>query len=249
MSFRQRLQFWAQQKGPWTHILIAVGIAVLILGILMASCTASKGAVNTNAADIAETQTTLATVTNSVGTKASQAALEALESDITDALGDQAADISDLDERTGIAETKLAQARTDITTIQGQIAGVINSPLSATLAGTFGNYTMSVKSDEAGDFMAKVHLVYGPGAGNATSYVDVITDFYGTVNWSVNATVPQYVVVPTYDGTTWSVAEVWWDTGTFGLVADTEKDIDITCAGLDSAWAPGYAYVEVYQAL
>lgn len=227
---------------------MGAGIAVLILIIAMASCVPSKGLVNTNAAGIAEMQNTVTTVTDSVGTKASQAALDALDEKVTNAVGDQAADISDLDERTGIAEVKLTQARTDITTIQGEIAGVLNSSLVATLAGTFGNYTLSVKSDEAGDFMAKVHLVYQPSVGNATSYTDALDDFYASVNWTVNAMVPQYVVVPSFNGTAWDITEVWWNVGTVELTAGTEVALNITCAGLDSAWEPDCIYVEVYKA-
>ena len=244
MNLRQRLQFWANQRGAWTHILMGAGIAVLILIIAMASCVPSKGLVRTNSADIAEMQGTVDVNTNSLGTKASQAALDALESDVTDAMGDQAADLSELDERTAIAETKLAQARTDIATIQGQIDAVINSPLSATLAGTFGNYTLSVKSDEAGNFTAKVHLGYSPPMwvdGGNTTIEEVLAEFSSCFDW----------VTPNvaYNGTAWAANEIIFSVGTFELGTDTEKTLDITCAGLNSTWTPSYVYVEVYKAL
>ena len=240
MNFRERLQFWANQRGAWTHILMGAGIAVLILVIAMASCVPSKGLVNTHSADITEMQNTVGTVTNSVGTKASQAALDALESDVTDAIGEQAADISDHGERLGIAEVKLADARVDITAIQGQIDAVINSPLSATLAGTFGNYTLSVKSDEAGNFTAKVYLGYSPplwvDSGN-TTIEEVLAEFSPSLGW----------VTPNvaYNGTVWAVTEVIFSVGTFSLAADAEIALNITC---NATWEPDYAYVEVYGA-
>ena len=248
-SWKDKLIDWANRKGAWTHILVGAGIALVILAIILAAAMPSKGVVNTNAASIAETQDTVGTIANALGTKASQAEFDALSGDVTDALGDQAADISEIDERTRIAEEKLTQARIDITTIQGQMTTAINSSLTATLAGTFGNYTLSVKSDEVGDFMATVHLVYQPSAGNTTSYADVLDDFYTTVNWTVNATISSYVPVGTFDGTSWGITEIWWNVGTFELVADTEKTFEITCAGLNSMWEPSYAYVEVWPVL
>lgn len=247
-SWGDRLRDWANQRGAWTHILMGAGIAVLIFVIAMAACVPGKGTVSTNAANIAATQSTLSTIETSLGTKASKAQFDVLEEDVADALGDQAAGISDLDERATIAEAKLAQARTDITTIQGQIAEVINSPLTAALNGTFGDYTLSVKSDEAGNFTAKVHFVYSPAVGDAANYTEALGDFYASVNWSANATVPQYMAAPTSDGTMWGIGEVWWNIGVFALTADTEKHLDIICAGLDSSWEPTFVYVEVYRA-
>lgn len=248
MNFRERLQIWVDQRGSWARILIGVAISALILIIAMASCVPSKGVVSTNVEDIADTRSTVATVIESVGTKASQATLEAFEQDINQALGTQAGSISDNTEEINIAKAKLAQARSDITALQGQINSTMHDSLSASLAGTFGNYTLCVKSDEPGNFMAKVHLAYQPAIGNATSYTAALEDLYSTVTWAGNSTVPQYVVVPTCHNTTWGVAEVWWSVGEFTLVADTEAALNITCAGLGSAWEPDYAYVEVYEA-
>jgi len=248
-SWKDKLIDWANQRGAWTRILMAVGITMLIVAIILGAAMPSKGVVETNKVDIGGLKNTMDDVVDGLATKASHNELEDLSETVTNALGDQAADISDVDERTRIAEEKLTQARTDIAAIQEDVAGLTYSPPEGYLTGAFGNYTLHAKSNDAGNFTARVHLVYSPMVVSAANQTAAVDGFYGSVDWSVNATIPGYVPVVAFDGTTWGINEIWWNVGIFELAAKTEKAIDITCAGLNSTWEPSYVYVEVWPVI
>lgn len=124
-----------------------------------------------------------------------------------------------------------------------------NSPPEGYLTGTFGNYTLHAKCNEAGNFTANVHLVYAPAVtvGN-TTYEDALTTFYGSINWTAPA-LKAYVPTLTYNSTAWQVSQVWFNIGTFALTANNETAIDIIFSGLGSAYNATFAYVEVWPVL
>ena len=117
--------------------------------------------------------------------------------------------------------------------------------MSSTSSST-GNYTLSVKSDEAGNFTAKVHLVYSRAFGCNGTYSECQQTFYSGINWTTGT--PAYATEVTFDGTDWSLTELWWNVGPITLAADTEVALNITCTSLNATWEPDYTYVEVYRA-
>jgi len=250
-SFKDSLIDWANQKGAWTRILVAAGIALLVTAIILAAAMPGKGAVNTNKVDIGGLKTTMVAVVDSLDTKASQAELENLSQDVTDTLDDQAGDISGLQTRVGNAESGINEAKTNINAIRNGLKELSNSPPEAYLTGVFENYTLHTKSSEAGIFTANVHLVYLAPiyVGNTTTHDETMSAFYGSINFTASTTTPAYVPVATFDGTAWGISEVWFNVGVFPLAANNEKEIDIECVGLNSTWEPSFAYVEVWPIL
>jgi hypothetical protein len=240
-SFKDRLIDWVNNKGAWTHILLAVGITLLVTTIILAAAMPSKGVVNANAGDIGGLKTTIGTVVDALSTKASQTELDGFSENVTNALDDQARDVTGLRNRVNTAETKLNEARTDITNIQDSLADQVS------LTGTFGNYTLHAKSNVAGNFTANVHLIYSAPiyVGNTTTHDETLSAFYSGISWT--ETTPLYATVATFNGMAWGISEVWWNIGTFELVGNTEKALNIKCTGLNSTWKPSFAYVEVWR--
>jgi hypothetical protein len=256
-----RLTYWADTTGPWTRILTAVGIALVITAIILAAAMPSRGEVEANKVDIGEAQNSIGLISEALATKASQAALDTLEAeldtldeDVTGTLEDQAGDISGLTTRMGNAEHKVSDAQDDITIMQGNITTMQdtlnklpNSPPEGYLTGTFGDYTLHAESSEAGNFTANVHLMYSRAFSCNGTYVECQEYFYSGIDWA-KAT-PAYATIVTYNRTAWGISQVWWNIGTFELEANTEKTIDITCVGLNSTWEPSFAYVGVWPIL
>lgn len=252
-SLKDRLIDWANQRGAWTHILAAVVIALIITAIILGVAMPSKGVVNDNKTDIGELKSTMVAVVDGLATKASQAELDSFAGNVTEALDDQEVDINGLEARANTADNRINEARGNITTMQGNITTMWNdieaitcSPPEGYLTGTFGNYTLHAECNEAGTFTANVHLVYSAPLriGNTTTHDEILSAFYSEIIWV--ETTPTYVAVVTFNGTAWGISEVWWSVGAFELAANTEKEIDISCAWLNSTWEPSFAYVEVY---
>jgi len=248
-SWKDRLIDWVNQRGAWTHILVAVGIALLITAIILGAAMPSKGVVNANAGRISEVQNTIGTITDGLATKASQADLDNLSQSLTDTIDGQDRDIGGLRTRMSAAENGISEARTDITTIQSDMAGLSNSPPEAYLTGTFSNYTLHAKSNEAGNFTTNVHLVYSAPiyVGNATTHDGTLSAFYDDVIWM--ETTPAYAAVATFNGTAWGISEVWWNVGIFELEANTEEEIEVSCAWLNNIGESSFAYVGVWSVL
>lgn len=164
-------------------------------------------------------------------------ALGGLDADTTSAIG-------------GINSTVLGQvASIDGLTLllnglQTDFDNLVCRPPDAHLAGSFGDYTLYVKSNKAGQFTANVHLLYSTpiSAGNVTNYTAAVDYFYAGINW----TLANYLYIPTvsFNGTAWGICQVSFNIGTFTLEAHTESIINISCDGLE--YEPAYAYVETY---
>lgn len=131
--------------------------------------------------------------------------------------------------------------------LQARVRNIICSSPDAHLEGTFGSYTLYVKSSKAGLFTADIHLLYSPpiSAGNTTNYTGAVQYFYDSINW----TEANQVYTPTvaYNGTAWRISKVSFNIGTFMLEAHTEAVIDIIFMGLE--YEPAYNYIEVYPVL
>ena len=248
-SWKDRLTDWANQRGAWTHILVAVGVTLLITTVILAAAMPSKGVVNANVVGIGKVQTTIGTIADGLAKKATRTEFDDLSEVVTDALDDRVGNITGLVSRMNTTEAKLDEARTDITAIQDSLAGLVCSPPEAYLTGTFGDYILHAKSSDAGYFTANVHLVYSAPihTGNTTTHDEILSAFYSGIIWV--ETTPSYAAVATFNGTAWGISEVWWNVGTFELAANDETVMDISCAWLNSAWEPNFAYVEVWPIL
>ena len=177
--------------------------------------------------------------------------LSQTDEEILDALGGLDADTASA--IGGINSTVLSQVASidDLTLLlnglQADFNNLVCSPPNAHLEGSFRDYTLYVKSNEAGEFTANVHLVYSPpiSAGNATNYTAAVDYFYAGINW----TLASYLYIPTvsFNGTAWGIYQISFNIGTFALDAHIESMIDIKCEGLPHS--AGYAYVEVYPVL
>ena len=178
--------------------------------------------------------------------------LSQTDDEILDILGDLDAQDADTTSAIGgINSTILGQvASIDGLTLllnglQTDFDNLVCSPPDAYLDGTFADYTLYVKPDEAGQFTANVNLAYSTpiSAGNATNYTAAVDYFYAGINW----TLASYLYIPTvsFNGTAWGISEVSFNIGTFMSGAHTETMVDIKCEGLPHT--ASYAYVEVYS--
>lgn len=224
-------------KATIIAVAVAIAIAAAISGGMIHELAPSKDAYND---DITRLDGEMAAMTNHV---------VGLTDDMEDILelGALATedDISALQSRMGTAEDKIQEAQEDIANLPG-------SPPEGYLTGDFGSYTLHAKCSIAGNYAAKVNLVYSPpmGVGNATTMDEAVAAFYSSVNWA-EASVPDYICGITYSGntTSWGISQVWWNTGTFELVANTEKSVAVTFGGLNVTYEPDFAYAEVYPVL
>lgn len=131
--------------------------------------------------------------------------------------------------------------------LQVDLDNLICSPPDSYLDGTFGDYTLYVKSNKAGEFTANVYMVYSPplSAGNATNYTAAVEYFYAGINW----TLANHLYIPTisFNGTAWVICQVSFNIGAFILEAHTEATIEIQVEGFD--YTPTVVYIEIYETL
>lgn len=227
-------------------VVAAIAVAAAISGGMVHELAPSKNAHN---ADMTRLDGEMSAMTNHVvGLTDDVDGIVALgplatEDDLV-TIGNQTAgnafNISVLQTRIGTAEDRIQEAREDIANLPG-------SPPEGYLTGTFGNYTLHAKCSTAGNYTANVHLVYSRAFGYAGTYNETIANFYTGINWT-QAT-PAYCTVVTFNGTAWGISQVWWNIGTFELVANAEKVVAITFGGLNSTYEPDFAYVEVFPVL
>ena len=249
-SWKDRLRDWIAMRGPLTHIGLAIVCSLVIVAIILAAAMPGKGLVNTHTTDIGQLKTTMGVISDGLGTKVSLEALNATEQAIEARFEGQNTALNRIEGRLNNADTGLDAIWTQVGNITGYVRylqdKLTNSPPEVSLQGTFGNYTLTAKSAHPGNFTANVHLIYSPAVGNAGNQSAALGYFYAGVNWTVNATIPQYVPVTTFDGTAWGVSQVWWNVGMFPLVAGNMTMLDVTCPGLNITWVPSFAYVEAY---
>lgn len=238
-------------KETLVHIGMAVVIAVCISAIILVTQAPSKGQ---HTADMARLED---------GIVAMGAHVADTDDDVADLATDLATEVGTLEEQDEITQSQLDGVANIVAIHNGSInslgtrianaeadIALFGSPPEGYLTGTVGNYTLHAKSSVAGTFTANLHLVYSPpiGAGNATTYDEAVQAFYGGVNWAA-ANTTSYIPTVSYDGTDWGISQVWFNIGTFALEENDEVAIDIASAGLNSAYEPDFAYVEIYPAL
>jgi len=218
-------------KESLIHIGLAAGVAVIISAIIAVGVSPSTEGINADIARLDESDQALTNIIDALDGQ-NAAAILALHG-INTTVSGQVASIDDL--------------AVLLATLQTEFNNLVCSPPDAYLDGTFGDYTLYVKSSNAGEFIANVHLVYSPPivAGNATNYSAAIQTFYSGINWT---TANQfYIPTAAYNGAAWIISRVSFSIGPFTLEADHESIIDIIVSGL--VYEPTYSYVEVYPIL
>ena len=232
-SAKEALNF---NRGSAIHIAIAVLVAVLITIPVIGKLAPTKSAYDEDMARIDAGMIAQSEGLNGIlglGPLTTQDDLEA----VYDTVAAHTYNIAGLQTRMGNAENKIREAQDNIDTLSG-------SPPEGYLTGTVGNYMLHAKCSASGNFTANVHLVYSPPLwlddGNST-VEEVLGGFSPAINW----------VTPTVacNGTMWAITEVAFNIGIFAMAANTETDVDIKFSGLNSTYAPGFAYVEVWPVL
>ena len=217
------------KKENLSHILIAVGLSALIAFGIATGVSPSIDGVNDNIDSLGQTDDYILTTID---------ALLAQDADTASTMG-------------GINSTVSGQVASInalallLNGLQTDLDNLVCSPPDAYLGGTFGDYTLYVKSSKAGEFTANVHLVYAPplSAGNATNYTTAVEYFCTGVNWT--AANQLYIPTVAFNGTSWVICQVSFNAGTFTVGAGTEAIIPTSCRGLEGQ--PSYAYAEVYS--
>jgi len=227
-------------KETWAHIGMAVGIAILISAVILLTTTPRLSTYKSDINRLNTITTTTAEELDDIlglGTLATDKDIDSLNSTIADHAGH----ISTLKSRMNNADSRINALANDIDKL------MICSPPDAYLTGAFGNYTLHIESNKAGNFTANVHLVYSPpiAVGNATTQDEAINKFYASINWTV-PTIRTYVPSASYNGTAWGINKVSFNIGAFNLGANTKTDIDIIFGGLPSVYDPSFAYVDIY---
>lgn len=249
MNWRDRIRDKLQEiadrldlsREAWGKIAIAVGISLIIVVIILAIVMPSKGMVNDAIADFQGQVNTISQQVQGAISQSQDALSQAQQAqsaiqNITDSLGIQAGELS-------LYHAQLTNAFGRLNAVENSVANFHCSVPEDYLTGLFPNYTLCVKSSEAGNFTANVHLAYPAPiyVGNTTSYDETVSAFYAGINFTQPTLA--YVPVITFNGTSWGISEVWFNISTFEVI--DEASIPITCLGLNLT--PSFAYVEVYK--
>jgi len=246
-SFGDRIKDGIREhKTMLIQVGVVVAIAVIVSAIMVTAQAATKADL---AAEVAARE--------GLDARAS-ASINKVGSDLTDRLDDvEASAETATDEVAILSVTAIGnsdaidaiQIWKDVTDARLTTVEAENSPPEGYLTGTVGNYTLHAECSEAGNFTANVHLVYAAPVyvGNTTTCDGTISTFYAGINWTMANR--DYIPVVTYNGTDWGVSQVWFNLGTFALVADTEAAIPVLFSGLNSTYVPNFAYVEVWPVL
>lgn len=215
-------EFKPDREG-WAHIAMAALIAILISSLIVLSLLPSKA----TTADVDRIDNALESQAQDIDALENAGPYATVEDlgNVNIALTNYALDVIDLGWR--------------VTANENTMAGIVASPYEWQLD---NEYQLHISGN--GTFTANIHLCFDPTVStNATSYGEAVAAFYDSINW-VTAN-HDYIPVVTYDGTEWSVTRAWFSIGTFTVTA--EKTIDLTVAGLNSTYAVGCTYAEVYK--
>jgi len=152
---------------------------------------------------------------------------------------------SDLNNYATNANLNAANSR--INSVEAILDSQIPNTLSYSLNGTFGNYTLSLLTTEAGNYTAIVHMLYNPaknvGVVNGTSE-DALVDFYSGGNWTTSLD-KNYIPVLLLSSSQWKVSKVSFYTDSFSLTANNTTTVSVTFTGLK--YACDTAYAEIFK--
>lgn len=216
-------------RESWKAIGIAVGVSLVIVAIILAVAMPRQAyyqeQIDTLSASWAYAVIQNQETVNKLWDKVQN--ITGAFSNQTDELNLYHAQLLDALDRLSIAENNLAN---------------FHCSIEGYLTGTYPDYKLYVKTSEAGNYTADVHLVYQPAAGNYTSYNQTLTEFYASINFTA---APAYATTITFNGTAWGISEVWFNIGVYGIEPPSVAVIPITCTGLNLT--PSFAYVEVFK--
>ena len=243
-SFLDRIR---EHKTTIIQVIVVVAISVIVCALWTSEQAVSKGEFDAAVVALEGEDARASASINTLGTS------------LTDRMDDVEAAAETATTTVGTISVTTTENCDDIDVLQawaegadGRIATVEaeNSPPEGYLtANSTGNYTLHAECSEAGNFTANVHLMYAAPiyVGNTTTYDEAIGAFYAGINWTLANR--DYIPVVTSNGTDWGVAQVWFNIGTFALAANNVTAVPILFGGLNSTYAPDFAYVEVWPVL
>jgi hypothetical protein len=227
-------QVTTQTRPTLAYVGLSVVLALAITGIILAiAIPGAKG----DAMAYARQQSTQA-MNNMTATRVQlQADFDvfraALNEQVTEALDGMGSSVYQ-------ATAAVAAMSADLASLWATVAGLNQTAMSSYLSGSFGNYTIHAWSGAGGNFTGNVHLVYSPGKDIAA-----LDDLVAGINWT--AEVPAYKPAFTFNGTDWVVAELWFNVGVLQLQPGDQAIFPVSCIGLNEAWQPTLAYVDVFS--
>lgn len=146
-------------------------------------------------------------------------------------------DYNTVSSRVGNVETSLSE-------LENNLISQLKPTVEYNLTGTFGNYTLSARTSTAGNFTARLNLVYSPpkdvGAVNST-LEEALLSFNSTWLTSLDK---NYTPSLAYDNQ-WKISQVSFLTGKFSLSANNLTTQNITFTGLNVT--PDYVFAEVFK--
>jgi len=237
-----------RHQGAIIHWAIVAGIAATISAVIMLGLGVEKKTYETDTARYEESL-----MLHGAGIADNDNRLDAIEglgtlateADVTIVANQTSTNTANI---TAMSD-RLTTTEGNITAIRDDLAYVSGSPPEGYLTGGFGNYTLHTKASEVGNYTADIILAYStPIAVGNTTYDDAVQAFHGSVNMGAPS-VRHYEPSLVHTDTQWAVRKVTFNIGTFALEATTEKSIAVVFGGLNSTYAPAFAYVYVSPVL
>lgn len=152
--------------------------------------------------------------------------------------------INAFNQETGILEDRISISEQDILNLKSEMASQIETPMAYNLTGTFGNYTLSIRAIEAGNYTARLTSVYIP-ARNVSAVNSTFEEALLGLNSSWLTSFDRgYIPSLVFDGQ-WKISQVSFLTDKFSLPANNLTSISITFTGLNVT--PDYVFAEVFK--
>lgn len=237
----------SSRQSNIAQMLIAALVAIVLSIIIIMQIAPTKGAVSglDDRLTVAETSVTvnadaITTLTSSLVNYASKSSVASVVTDVETVRGTLVglpaiyAKITDIPEEVDLSGLE-AEVDIAIADMQAEVATALDAipdthTLEYSLYGTGEEYVLTVVSDKAGSFVARVTLTYdSPVALLGVDLNDAMQDFYVNCLDDPNR---DYMCSLIYEGIEWKVKEVYFVTGGFTLEAGVEKSFDLRILGL-----------------
>jgi len=228
--------------SSYTPVIVVVAIiliSVLVCWIMVPKLAPTLTEFNTRMGSIATTFSSHSTRMDSI-----EASIPDISTLVTSTAFNQ--EVERIGNRIDATEERSNSIEQDILAIQDSIASQVKSKVEYDLTGTFGNYTLSARTSEAGNFTSRLNLVYLPARNVSvvnSTLEEALLSFNSTWLTSLDK---NYTPSLVYDGQ-WKISQVSFLTNKFALVANNITTISINFTGLNVT--PDYVFAEVFKVL